>query len=176
MYKSSFELKLPKQLLITAALVLTVVSIPIILSPPDFMIKNRYNNDLSGQLNIQNITVIDSISNSPVDLQHGKWIVGFYSTGCKFCKMANRKLEVISEKHDIDNVFVFFWGDPAKIDDFWLESNSDGNPFMMLETKQFFFFFGKSLPSVFFIEDMQIKKHCLYRDLFEEDVVNFFKE
>ncbi len=163
---------------IALALSITALSLPSILSPPDFLIKNRYDNNIAGNLQLELLEEVDFIYNEKnYNLSEGKWIVCFYSTGCQFCKMANTKLSLFSERHNLpDNVFVFFFGQEESIQEFWEETNSKGFPYKILPPAEFFTLGGNRLPSIFFINNQKIEHHCLYRDLFEEDVTDFLAD
>ncbi len=173
-FRTSFSFKSIRS--ITFILIVIVLLVPFVLSPPDFMVKHRYDNEIEGELNLQLLDVDFVYNNNEYDLSSGKWIVCFYSTGCKFCKMSNNKITRFVERHDLpERVFIFFLGSENEIQEFWNDSNSDGFPYEILSPAEFFTVGGNRLPSIFFINDKKIEHHCLYRDLFEEDVTTFLE-
>ena len=85
-----------------AAFIVTLsLAVPCIVSPPDFLVANRYN--LNGVASEINFEKLDSVpwknTNTPILVTEGKKIVLFMSMKCNMCRKAARKISIINARY-----------------------------------------------------------------------------
>lgn len=99
----------------------------------------------------------------------------FLSMTCKFCELTAQKMTIILGNNDIQgNVYIVFFGDEEKLAKFWKDSKSKKFPYKIIDADLFFQLSGTNLPAVYFINKGTIEKKAGYRDLFDNDVTDFF--
>ncbi len=102
--------------LILGGLGIIIIASVFVVKPPDF-IATRMNISV---VNINQDAMSELISQKEVDdlgLSQGRKVVGLYSTNCKYCVMASRKLDVIIKKHGLDekSFLEIYWGDESRL-------------------------------------------------------------
>ncbi|MFQ3579765.1 MAG: DoxX family protein [Bacteroidales bacterium] len=171
--KSSFNLKYSNPIAIS----LFIISIggAIILSPPDFLVKERYITDYEEGQEYYQLNEF-TFSGNTIDFTQGRFIVCFLSVKCPYCKLAANKISVIASKNNnYDKIFYVFGGHPSKqsIEEFWHSSKSHRFPFTIIEPEKFFPLSGDALPAIVFLENGKLVKKHSYRDLFDDDLRDF---
>ena len=170
----SFNFKYKKIVLILG--LITSMTIPFILSPPDGFIDTSYKNKLSHN-KIDSNTIGDFyFQNKHLSFKKGKAMVCFFSPGCPFCQMAAQKISISVQKRKVDfPIFYIFYGDSTNLNLFWETSHSQKFPYKIINTGLFFSYSGNSLPSILFIANEEIKQHVGYRALDDKMIYDFFK-
>ncbi len=164
------------KMLTTLILGLTCLSLPTIISPPDFFYPEQYS-----QIGIINKNGLDSLvidnNKFPIKCDTGKKALCFYSPKCRFCKLSERKISSIVKRNDLDSTsFVnIFWGDSTVSLSKFYDSNSIKFQKAFLNTTDFFAITGGVMPIILLIENKKIIKRYNYRTLDESEIVNFFK-
>ena len=171
-YNSSWNIKFQKLTLIIVFF--AAFSVPSILTPPDFVYPQKM------QL-INNKTLdtsfLNHFENNPENFQinSGKTLVCFFSLKCKFCKMAAKKISIIDR--NLENqfpIFYVFYGKEENLELFWNESESKKYPYTIIPAIEFFKQSGKSLPSIFFVDNGKLIGKVGYRGLNQNDFESFF--
>ncbi len=155
-------------------LIVTALTLPFILSPPDGFLDTTYPTTLK---KIDSDTIGDfSFNNKQLSFKKGKAIVCFFSMTCPFCQMAANKLTISIKKHHTQYpIFYIFYGNKRYLDYFWDKSKSAKFPYKIIDTGLFFSYSGNHLPSIFFIDNEVVKKHTGYRGLDDKMVYDFFE-
>ena len=161
---------------LSVIIILAGLATPMILSPPDFMMYKAH--DTAGQqfsLNGLTEPTIEILSLNEPDIFKGKVALCFFSTKCRYCKMAARKMSILSNKFQIqENVIYIFMGNPEELKDFYHDSRSDKFPDLIIRPKDFLQITHNEMPKIFLLEDGIIKHLFSYRDISEKDVKDFF--
>ena len=167
-----FKMKLQKPIII--ALIIIVFAGPLIISPPDFVYDGNYqriNEKLDSTL-LKNFTKNDK----NIIANNGKVIICFFSTACKYCKLAAKKISIIDNIHNNKlNILYVFMGSEVDLDNFWSKSESNKYPYIFIPTQQFLKLSGKSLPKLYFVNNGIKLGQANYRDFSENDISNFLK-
>jgi len=159
----------------TAATILGIVvsmAVPFIVSPPDNFNLSAYANKTS-----YNEQALQQYLAQKGTLQ-GKQVICFYGTGCRFCKLSSKKISVIAKKlNEKESAFsIVFWGDEARIEKFFTTTNSTRFAYETMDGNQFLQITDGQMPVILLLENGQVKKKYGYRDLNEEEILNFFEE
>ncbi|GAB4303009.1 MAG: protein tlpB [Marinilabiliales bacterium] len=178
-YKKKIKYRFKYGVLILVIVLLASVSTIFILNPPDqFLVDTNHFSNTAGTINFEDLEefnynekVIKITKSNPEQK-----ILCFFSPTCKYCRLAAKKMNVIVKNNNLPlNVFaVFPEGSEEYLSDFFKETNSGNIPYSFLPVSDFFRIAGTSVPSIYFIKSDSVVLHTGYRNLFEEDVVNFF--
>lgn len=93
-----------------------------------------------------------------VDYSKGKFILGFLSLRCQHCRVAARKLSIMSRQMEMPPVYFFFIGPAGLVPEFYHDTKTNF-PFAMFQSNDFFKFSGSELPGFILINDGIIIKH-----------------
>lgn len=165
------------RLLITILIGAITLSLPMIFSPPDFFFPQLY----SKMSTVKDGSSFDSlvINNEtfPIKCDSGKKILSFYSTGCRFCKLSERKISSIVQRNNLDSTKFanIFWGDSTKLAKFYKE-NSIQFEHAFLPTADFMSITGGRMPQIILLQDGKITHRYGYRDLDEAELVKFIQK
>ncbi len=156
-----------KIFLLVAAAVSFVL--PLIISPPDSFFYSR---------NSKNITydqfTLDEFLKENDQYANGRKILCFFSTGCRFCKLAARKISVIVEKaNDPEIVNYVFAGTEVSVDKFFEETNSTVFPYSFIPPNRFLKITNGEMPLIILLEDGKVKGKYGYRDIREDELISF---
>lgn len=144
-----------------------------IYSPPNLFYKSVDDTDT-----VKPELLVEAIEDS--DLTSGKYIICFYSTGCKFCKRCASKISSIINRQNIDLSFfhIYFVGNnKEKINAFFKEYSDDLKiPYSTLAPNAFFPIINGSMPTIIFVDNGKLIKEYNYITINEKDIVNFLIE
>jgi uncharacterized membrane protein YphA (DoxX/SURF4 family) len=170
----SFSLKY--KLLLTTSVALISLSLPTIVSPPDFFYPELYSKIAVINKNGLDSLVIDN-NQFPVKCDTGKKVLCFYSTKCRFCKLSERKICSIVERHNLDSTKFanIFWGDSTTSLDKFYQSKSIRFESAFINTNDFMSITGGKMPLILLIEDKKIIERFGYRSIDEAKIVQFLK-
>ncbi len=145
-------------------------------SPPDFMLRN----ETSGQL-LQRPVLEEAMQEAPLaemELDQGKKVVCFFSTGCELCRMTARKLSLMQGFHGFpeEAVCYVFMGTEAGVQAFFAESESSAYPYVIYEdTKSLLKIVDGKFPVVALMQAGTVVREYGFRDLDEKEIKNFFQ-
>lgn len=156
-------------LIVTAAISLLL---PIIVSPPDSFFYAR---------NSKNITYdefkLNEFLKEHDQFAKGRKMLCFFSTGCRFCKLAARKISVIAKKAgDPEVVSYVFAGAEGSADKFFEETSSTVFPYSFIPPNRFLKITNGVMPLIILLEDGNVKGKYGYRDIREDELIRFMKE
>ncbi len=157
-----------KKKAVTLSLI-SCMSIPFLISPPDTMNLLGYANKSTYNENaLQEFFDIKAP-------RKGKQVVCFYGTGCRFCKLSSKKITVIANKaaENKSSISLIFWGDKKNVEEFFVETNSTKFPYEIIDVSQFLRITDGKMPVIFLLENGIVKKQYGYRDLNEEEILDF---
>lgn len=148
------------------AAALVIAALPFVVSPPDFMVSERYAKDsaynpalLSDFLEEQNLV-------------SGDYVLCFYGATCSYCKMANRKLEVMRERYSGLPVFrYYFLGSQEQIAEFVKESGPADAETTSMNPLRFIALTNGHLPLILLVSDGNVRAKFGYRDIDEEAIL-----
>ncbi|MFW5804608.1 MAG: DoxX family protein [bacterium] len=150
---------------------------PFVFSLPDFLYMKIYpvenHNYHEGSFH----EVVKNDGMDDLSLAEGKKIICFFSTRCRFCKLAAQKLSLFMEKRDSKDkkVVYIFTGSKDYLAEFWSESQSFKFPYKFIEVPVFLKITGGKMPVIFFVENGEIVDTYGYRNLNEHSVIEFLE-
>lgn len=115
----------------------------------------------------------DSIQNMGVT--NGKKILCLYSTGCKYCKRAAIRLDVVRKRYDIaDSSFaIVFWGSATKIDSFFVKTNTKVLPHTIVHPVPFLAATKGKQPIIVLLNKGKVEKLLKYPNISEKEITSF---
>lgn len=146
-------------------------------SPPD-----NYTSAYDSDQNLQDELFYDLLNESPLDslnLQEGKHVVCFFSTGCEFCQMAAQKLSLMQQFYGFpaENITYVFMGSEKGITKFYEKSQSIvyrnilcDNVIDLLKA------INGQFPTMVFMEGGEVVYVYGFRDMKEAEIKAFFEE
>lgn len=158
--------------------VVASIAVPFIITPPDSIYKMIY----STEKEINTIDFYESLddlakfdfsddkfldSTAVMDIEEGKYLIGFVSAGCKYCKIGVKKLSLImkNNKMSTDKVKILIWGSPEGVKEFMSETDTEAYPYWhIMPNKAIDITYGR-FPLFVWIEDKEIVKVGDFRDL-----------
>lgn len=149
------------------------LSFPWIYNAPDKMYENPYLNEKGQMLQVE---ILSKFNNAyPADsLKSGKKIVCFFSTTCKYCAYASKKITSVQTNYHIQlPVYYIFWGDENTLKIFWEKTKSYRFPYQFAKPDVFFSLSGNQLPAIYFLQDGKIMAKHGYRTLDDKDILDF---
>ncbi|CAG0985744.1 MAG: hypothetical protein HND27_05365 [Bacteroidetes bacterium] len=152
--------------------IITSLCMPYILEVPDYNVPNPYRDETGYKMKIE---LLDTEwKNYSKELGGGKKIICFFSTGCRFCRLAGYKLSIIQKNYGkpIPAHFVF-WSEGANVEEYWHASKSFKFPNHTLPTEKFFQLSGSELPAVFLVNNGVVVKKLPFRNLEEKEITDF---
>lgn len=148
-------------------IVITGLGLPFIYSIPDNLIKREDN------ISYQQEYLKQFLKENP-HLNEGKKVISFVGTGCRFCKLASKKLTVISEKsNNKEDIFYVVWGDEETLNSFYNETHSYHFNHIFLDGSTFLKTTDGKLPLIFLLENGNVYKKYDYRGMQEQEIIDF---
>lgn len=148
------------------------VLLPLIVSPPDSFFYSRYSKNIS-----YDEFMLDEFLKENDQFTNGRKMLCFFSTGCSFCKLAARKISVITNKANNPEVVSYvFAGAEGSVDKFFEETGSTVFPYSFIPPNRFLKITNGVMPLIILLEDGNVKSKYGYRDIREEELIRFMKE
>lgn len=170
-YKT-FDFKSKYSKIIILLSVAISIAIPFIVSPPD-----NFNYESYAKKASYNASALNQFLDENESLKQGKHVVTFYGTSCRFCKLASKKMTVIADKSKYPELLsCIFWGDDASIENFYETTYSTQFPYSTLEVGIFLRITDGHMPLILLLENGLVKGNYGYRDLQEEEIIQFMSE
>jgi len=164
---------------IGAAILLSGVVIPFILSPPDFIYFKASAVEPGSLFTYHHCSddarqTLDSLfAEHPLN---GKKALCFYTTKCEFCQKLARKMSIMANRYDFrEQVLIIYAGSPETFKEFSATSHSATIPAVAVPLRDLIRLTKGDLPTILVVEDSAILYRFGYRDLSERDVSNFFR-
>ncbi len=148
----------------------------VIVSPPDHLISKGFSESEVDRKALQEI-----IDNNllPVELSHGKQVLCFYSTNCKFCRLSSSKIGAAFRRHDIPVMrhHAIFMDDSAdNIEEFVKETAGVRSNDYFLARGPFLKITKGRMPLIVLLQDGRIVEKWHYRSIDENRLEQFFQE
>ena len=110
-----------------------------------------------------------------LNITQGNKILCLYSTGCKYCKRASKRLDVVRQKYNIaDSSFaIIFWGNDAKVDSFFVKTNTKVLPHTLVSPWVFLPATKGKQPVIALMKDGSVEKLLKYPNINEKEIYDF---
>jgi len=127
----------------------------------------------------ENDTVIFSDKKEIVQLDSGKYIMVFMTSGCKYCKISLTKLNSIFEKHNLNNdrCIIWIWGrDTSSISRFIKTTGGLSFKYNIIDPYAAIDLVFGHFPTFVIIDNNKVVKVLDYRELSENELKEYFAQ
>lgn len=169
------ELHIKRRFILSVLFFIISFSLPAIISPPDFLFKSHYSK--MALVNKDELNTIVFNDNFFIDCNKGKKILCFYSTSCRFCQLADKKVSTIVNSNKLDNndFINVFLGNLDDLDSFNPENNEKFKS-TFIPIKEFLSITEGKMPLIILIEDKCVVDMFGYRNIDENKIVEFLRK
>lgn len=161
---------------IFSGLLIVGIAAPLIYSPPDLFVKQRYKKAEHDQ---QALDMAIKNGEIPSEFVQGKKLLSFYSPTCKFCRMAAKRIGTTVKKYDIDpaRLNIVFWGDSSSVNanEFYDKTLSPNYKYVPMGTKPYLKITKGRMPLILLVQDGEVKYQMNYRTIDEKRIEEFLK-
>ncbi|MDR0970838.1 MAG: DoxX family protein [Bacteroidales bacterium] len=156
--------------------IILCLSLSFIINPPEFIQTKLYYKEVKLRPEVfQKVKELDNVK--ALEIDKGRKVLCWFSTGCKYCKATATKLEIIMQRHNLDrNSFVQIFGGKQKdLDEFYKETNTKPINHTFINVISFLNTTYGKMPVIFLLDNGEIVK--LYRSstIDESYIVSFLK-
>ena len=160
--------------LILIGIIVLVLGLTFAIKPPDYIQAKIYGHRAEIRPEIfEYVKELDNVK--ALNIDKGRKVVGWYGTGCKYCKRAAKKIDIIIERHNLnkENFVEIFGGKEKSLNEFYKVSGTEplNNTFIpiipFLNTTH-----GK-MPVVLLLENGKVVKLYKLTTIDEEYIVEF---
>lgn len=110
------------------------------------------------------------INEPPKNLSQGKHILAFMSLTCPHCKIAAKKMKIISERNHEIPFFFILNGDEEMILPFFEDTKAKNIPYCFLLGKGFVFLAGINMPAIYLVNNGIVENSLSYFSLDQEQI------
>ena len=111
------------------------------------------------------------------DIHEGNYVVAVYASGCKYCKMSAKRVNLMMEKLGIDSsrFQILIWGNSAHIQQFREETNCEKYPWHFISPFDAIDVVYGKFPTFILTHDGQVIQGVDYRGMDESMLVEHLK-
>ncbi len=165
-----------------AKLILIIISLLIIatafvIKPPDSIQSKIYKHSVEIRPEVfEQVKEFDNLK--ALGINEDRKVVCWYSTGCKYCKRAAKKIDIIIDRHNLDrNSFIEVFGGKEKpLDKFYKESGTKPLQYTFIHIIPFLNTTHGLMPVIFLLEDGKIVQLYKLTTIDESFIVDFLKD
>ena len=151
---------------------LTVISfaLPFILNKMEFDHSAAYHQKGDMKANLDSLYDHAYGGIPPKNLSNGKHILLFFSLTCKHCRIAAKKVKIMSEAAPDLPFYMILNGRYEKLADFFEDTHSQNIPHCMLKGTPFTYLAGYSLPTIYLMNNSIIEHELTYINLDQKEI------
>lgn len=112
---------------------------------------------------------------APLAIDKGNYVLAFLTPTCPYCKMADEKLAHICSRHELDSTaFVYLTPrEDSTVALLTIDTTSFIRPSHIIDVMTWSMITYGQRPMIFLIEDGKVKATCHYRNINEQQIVEF---
>jgi hypothetical protein len=129
-------------------------ALPYFLDP----VTTRYKIDLAP------LYAVDS-TKPPIDLTHGRHVIGFLNPQCMHCRYAGLKMHQLLQKDPTLPFYIVVGGTLSNLTEFWKDSQAQDIPHSRLAPRPFDKITGGVYPQIYWVNDGWVEESTSYPDL-----------
>ncbi|MBP1630976.1 MAG: DoxX protein [Bacteroidetes bacterium] len=144
------------------------------INPPDIIKAKIFNNSVS--INYKAFEDLSNLNNvKELKINEGKKVICLYSTGCKYCKFAAKKISIIITNNNLhkDSFIEIFWGNRKNVDSFHKEANIDSISYTFVPAPLFLEATKNKQPIIILLNNGKIEKLYKLTTIDERYIVSF---
>lgn len=148
---------------------------PSIASPPDFLM--QYPTMPENTMTEAGKRLFADPDAAAVIPNQGNYVVCMFSVDCHYCKQAAEKMDILAKRHHFESqVRIIFAGETMLIPTFQRETHTTQYTYTWMPMRRFFGIAGPSVPSIYLVENGQVKQHFHFRNIDENTLAQFFSK
>lgn len=162
-----------KKYIFTGIIVL-ILGVTFIIKPPDFIQAKIYKHSV--EINTEVFEYVKSLDNvKALNLDKGRKVLCWYGTGCKYCKRAAKKIDIIIDRHSLnkEDFVEIFGGKEKPLTEFYKESGTDPLNTTFISVIPFINTTNGVMPVIFLLDNGEIVKLFKLTTIDEEYIVSF---
>ncbi|MDD4528753.1 MAG: hypothetical protein PHX48_02630 [Bacteroidales bacterium] len=166
--------KFSKYILI--GLVVITLGVCFTIKPPDFIQAKIYKHSVDIRPEVfELVKELDNVK--ALNVSQGRKIVGWYSTGCKYCKRAAKRIDIIIDRHNLDkeDFIEIFGGKEKPLTEFYQESGTKPLNNTFIPIIPFLNTTHGLMPVIFLLENGKVVKLYKLTTIDEEFIVDFLQ-
>ena len=164
----SKSIKFQKSIFLT--IIIIGAAIPFIISPPDSFRIDQY----SAKSTYNKVFLNTYLNNN--QLNKGRYVICFFATKCRFCKLSANKLNIIIKKSIKKDIFLnVFWGDKKSIAEFYSKTGTNILPYKSLSGNEFLKITNGKMPLIILVNNGEVIKNYGYRSIIDKEIIDFAK-
>jgi hypothetical protein len=138
---------------------------------PTWLRKDKFKLSLTSLYNPQSANPVPAI-----DLQKGKYILGFFSLSCPHCRMAAHKMHIMKEKNPALPFYFVVAGKDKYIKPFWDETKAIDIPHTKLDADSFTNLVGYSWPVIYWLNNDSVEAQTNYVQLNQGEIEKWLEK
>lgn len=164
------------QWLALAAVVLASTVVVFVISPPD-----NFTPNYDAEHSLQTEYFDAALQEAPLkdlDLDEGKQVICFFSTGCEYCQMAAHKLSLMQQFYNFpaDKITYVFMGSEEGIEKFYEHSESARYRNVLYEdVRNLLKIINGNFPLIIFLDNGEVAHEYGFRNMREDEIKAFFE-
>lgn len=147
------------------------------IKPPDFIQAKIYKHTAKIRPEVfETVKQLDNVK--ALNIDKGKKVVCLYSTGCKYCKRAAKKIDVIIERHNLDkeNFIELFGGKEKPLTEFYKASGTKPLNYTFIPVILFIRTTYGHMPVIILLDNGKVVQMYKITTIDEEFIVSFLKK
>ncbi|MFA7081913.1 MAG: DoxX family protein [Bacteroidales bacterium] len=162
-----------KKYILTGIIVLTL-GVTFIVKPPDFIQAKIYKHSV--EINPEVFEYVKSLDNvKALNIDKGRKVLCWYGTGCKYCKRAAKKIDIIIDRNSLnkEDFVEIFGGKEKPLTEFYKESGTDPLNTTFISVIPFINTTNGIMPVIFLLENGNIIQLYKLTTIDEDYIVDF---
>lgn len=159
---------------IIISLVVISLATTFIVKPPDYIQAKIYKHTAKIRPEVfEEVKKMDKVK--ALNINEGRKVVCFYSTGCKYCKRAAKKIDVIIERHNLDkkNFIELFGGKEKPLNEFYNASGTKPLNYTFIPVIMFIRTTYGHMPVIILLDKGKVVQIYKLTTIDEEFIVSF---
>ncbi len=176
-YHAGWELNTKYRFVIPLLFVVSFV-MPFILNPVELNYSEAYlkKQEDSYKLELDSLYNNATLNIPPKTLSQGKHVIAFMSLTCIHCRVAAKKIRIISERNpEIPFYFVLNGDDKKYLKPFFEDTHTENIPHCILKGRPFIFLAGPGIPSIYLVNNSIVEHDVNYLELDQEELEKWLK-
>lgn len=159
-------------------LCVTSVVMPFIWNPVELDYSAAYLNkpENNYKLELDSLYTNATLNTPPKKLSQGKHIIAFMSLTCPHCRIAAKKIRIISERNPEISFYFVLNGEEKNLNSFFEDTHTESIPHCILNGKSFVYLAGTSMPSICLVNNSMVEHTVNYMELDEEELENWLSQ
>lgn len=170
-YHEGWELNKKYRFVIPLLFVSSFV-MPFIWNPVELDYSEAYLNqpESNYKIELDSLYTNATLHTPPNTLSQGKHIIAFMSLTCPHCRIAAKKIRIISERNPKISFYFVLNGDDKNLPSFFEDTHTDSIPHCILNGKSFVYLAGTSIPSIYLVNNGMVEHDVNYMELDQEEL------